>query len=232
MTDFFTNTDHEAALRSIVLSALGTFRILILGNVFISYPEMMIKDVSKKIMDQIFHGDYSGFKKDLLKIFLMLLHKEAELDAKNSFKPINSSSDFEEKVDMGVLVGFSEDLGKANILSSIVQVFLQDILDSVLSPVQDIVLLASDIIEMIVSQGLVHPLAVRMADDNIQCITYIVALETHPLHAVRAKSIALHTDLAERHNSFIHSKNMECFKMIYNFQNIRQTSNAEYLKGD
>jgi hypothetical protein len=56
-------------------------------------------------------------------------------------------------------------------------------------------------------------------------------LESHPDVGIRSKANSLHRELVQKHASFIHSKNMECLKMMYKFQNIIQASSGEYLKG-
>lgn len=132
---------------------------------------------------------------------------------------------------MSILVGFSEDLGKSNVVSSIAQLFLVDILELVLSRSRDIVILVSDILEIIVRQGLGHPLSVCYFMLILKCVPYIVALESHPEICVRSKAISLHNELVQKHASFIHSKNMECIKMVYKFQMVSQEDKNGYLHG-
>jgi hypothetical protein len=83
-------------------------------------------------------------------LFIQPLASQNGKTAKSSYK----------KVDMGILVGCSDDLGKANAVASITQLFLPEVLELILSRSQDLVLLASDILEIIVMQGLGHPLSV------------------------------------------------------------------------
>lgn len=66
----------------------------------------------------------------------------------------------ESKIDINILVGCSEEMGKSNISSSVMQIFLQDILDCALSPVPELVLLSFEIVSVILKQGLVHPILV------------------------------------------------------------------------
>ena len=129
------------------------------------------------------------------------------------------------------MVGFSEDLGKSNVVSSVAQLFLSDILNLILSQSHEMVVLVSEILEIIVIQGLGHPLSVCYFILTTKCIPYIVALETHPEVSIRSKAIALHRELVQKHASFIHSKNMECIKMMYKFQIMSQANSGEYLKG-
>lgn len=132
-----------------------------------SNPDLMLSEISQNIMGEIFHGRFMNFQKDLLKVFLILLrHDQIEhkgmlrrhdrLDIQKG----NATKTTDNKVDMSILVGFSEDLGKSNVVSSIVQLFLTDILDLILSDSREIVVIVSDILEIIVLQGLGHPLSV------------------------------------------------------------------------
>jgi hypothetical protein len=66
----------------------------------------------------------------------------------------------QEPMDMGVLVGFADELGKGNISASVMQLYLQDALDCILSKNQDLVLLSFELVSVVLKQGLVHPLLV------------------------------------------------------------------------
>jgi hypothetical protein len=61
---------------------------------------------------------------------------------------------------MSILVGFSEDLCNSNVVSSVAQLFLSDILNLILSQSPETVTLVSEILEIIVIQGFGHPLSV------------------------------------------------------------------------
>ena len=68
----------------------------------------------------------------------------------------------QEPMDIGVLVGFAEELGKGNISSSVMQLYLPDALDCILSKNQDLVLLSFELVTVVLKQGLVHPLLVSI----------------------------------------------------------------------
>lgn len=86
----------------------------------------------------------------------------------------------QEPMDIGVLVGFAEELGKGNISSSVMQLYLADALDCILSKNQDLVLLSFELVTVVLKQGLVHPLLVS-----------ITALDCKPT-LTQSKSSAFH----------------------------------------
>jgi hypothetical protein len=204
MTHFYTSRSLETSVRAIAVSSLG--------NLFKAYPDMLLLKESREIMHDIFSGDQVAFKRGLLKIMHELI-KEDEKDVGVKVKKTSSSK----AIDMKILVGSSEEMGKSNISSSIMQMFLPDILQCILSPISEIVTLSFEIISIVLSQGLAHP---------IICIPALVAIETHPNVELRNKACSLHTYLEEKHSSFIHSKMMESVRFAYNFQRIQQASST------
>ena len=73
-------------------------------------------------------------------------------------------------VNLDLLVGNAEEMGKENLASCVLQLFLSNILNEILSDQQEIVSLAFEIIHLVVTQGLAHPLLVFYFTFNSFCI--------------------------------------------------------------
>jgi hypothetical protein len=71
-----------------------------------------------------------------------------------------SASEKDWKIDIKILIGSAEELGKSSISSCIMQMFLEDILACMISPESDLVVASFDLTALILNQGLVHPILV------------------------------------------------------------------------
>ncbi|KAJ3150510.1 Sister chromatid cohesion protein 2 [Geranomyces michiganensis] len=175
------------------------------GNIFIAYPRLMLRTDSRALMDVVFAGDSTALKISLLRAFGDYLHTEHAREA-NKKKEVADSA--EKGVDIKVLIGNSDEMGDAGISSSIMQTYLPGILLCLLDKNQQMARTALDLIELIVEQGLVHPL---------QCMPAIVAMESNVAMDIRDRAGRLHAELNDKHASFIHSKNGECIKTAFQY---------------
>nr|KAJ3420612.1 Sister chromatid cohesion protein 2 [Polyrhizophydium stewartii] len=193
-----------------------------LGNLFMSHPRLMLTDTTIALFSRVFAGKDAKEKRQLLVILAEFLEREqtakAERPGEMADRAVLTSDPFappskkarrdEQPIDMSVLVGNAEEFAEAGIASSIVQRFLQPVIDCVLSGHAQLLSTGFQVLQLIVDQGLVHPILV------VPALCAIASLDDAVL-ATRAAS--LHQRLAEKHASFIHSKNMEAVRCIYEF---------------
>ncbi|KAJ3009123.1 Sister chromatid cohesion protein 2 [Thoreauomyces humboldtii] len=204
---FFVDPQMPDATKSMSLSALG--------NLFIAYPRLMLRNDSSALIDSVFRGP-ATLKITLIKTFVEYLHGEQARDAEKKKAIKTESSD----IDIQVLIGNADEMGDAGISSSIMQTYLPQILETILSPSNQLTLAAFDLVELIIEQGLVHPLL---------CMPAIVSMEGSRSPGHRDRAARMHAQLNEKHASFINSKNIECVKAMFQYTSAlaRQQADAE-----
>ncbi|GBB94464.1 hypothetical protein RclHR1_02360022 [Rhizophagus clarus] len=177
-----------------------------LGFIYLSYPIIMLRPESTDLMDRILDTGAMDMKIQLMKVFSDFLVAEQQ----------KINSDLEDKkqkknnpVDLKVLIGNADEFAEAGVSSSLMQRYLDRILECTFDPTQSLKIIALDVLGNIIQQGLAHP---------VLCIPTIVAIETSPEQTVRDKAFKLHQHLNEKHASLIHSRNVDCVKKAYAFQ--------------
>ncbi|PKC70049.1 ARM repeat-containing protein [Rhizophagus irregularis] len=177
-----------------------------LGFIYLSYPIIMLRPESTDLMDRILNTGAMDMKIQLMKVFSDFLVAEQQ----------KINTDLEEKkqkknnpVDLKVLIGNADEFAEAGVSSSLMQRYLDRILECTFDPTQSLKIIALDVLGNIIQQGLAHP---------VLCIPTIVAIETSPEQTVRDKAFKLHQHLNEKHASLIHSRNVDCVKKAYAFQ--------------
>ncbi|TPX64064.1 hypothetical protein SpCBS45565_g06149 [Spizellomyces sp. 'palustris'] len=191
---FFLGPRSEDGTKAIALTALG--------HLFMAYPRLMLRDDVRSVMNVVFAGQSILLKVNLLKAFLDFLKNEQQKDGEKKENALH------EHVDIEVLIGNAEEMAEAGISSSVMQTYLDRMLDCLLSSNLQLMRVAFEVIELILEQGLAHPLL---------CMPPIVALEANPVPEIRDRALRLHEYLAEKHASFIHAKNMDCVKQMYEY---------------
>ncbi|ORY01377.1 hypothetical protein K493DRAFT_405563 [Basidiobolus meristosporus CBS 931.73] len=175
-----------------------------LGYIYMAQPKLMLAESSQQLMGDIFASNSIELKTQLLKVYLDFLlaeQKKSEL--------LEKEHDKDAPVDIKVLVGNAEELGEAGVSSSLMQCYLDKILDCMLSEQNTLRQLALDVVSQIIQQGLVHPL---------KCVPAIVALETSHEKNFREKAYKMHCHLNEKYPSFIHSRNVDAVRTAYDYQ--------------
>ncbi|TPX61707.1 hypothetical protein PhCBS80983_g00973 [Powellomyces hirtus] len=193
---FFVGPQMSEGTKSLSLGALG--------NMFIAYPRLMLRTDARALMDIIFSGESMTLKVALLKAFGEYLHIEQARDLEKK----KSTEVAEAGVDIKVLIGNADEMGDAGISSSIMQTYLNGILSCMLTSNQQLTHSAFDLVELVIEQGLVHPLL---------CMPAIVAMEANASSDIRDRAGRLHTQLNEKHASFINAKNMDCVKCMFQY---------------
>ncbi|CAG8468626.1 1853_t:CDS:10 [Ambispora gerdemannii] len=195
---YFCNETLSESVQKMALQSLGF--------IFLSYPIMMLRPESTDLMDRIFNSGVMDMKIQLMKVFLDFLLAEqqkinADLEDKKSKKDTT--------VDLKVLIGNADEFAEAGVSSSLMQRYLDRILDCTFDLNPHMKIVALDVLANIIQQGLAHP---------VLCMPTIVAMETSPEPAFRDKAFKLHQHLNEKHASLIHTRHVECVKKAYHFQ--------------
>ncbi|KAG9292179.1 hypothetical protein G9A89_023899 [Geosiphon pyriformis] len=185
-----------------------------LGFIYLSYPIMMLRLESTDLMDRILSNGAMDMKIQLIKVFLdFLLAEQQKINADLEDKKTKSNT----PVDLKVLIGNAEEFAEAGVSSSLMQRYLERILNCTFDQNQHLKIVALDVLGNIIQQGLAHP---------VLCMPTIVALETSPESALRDKAFKLHQHLNEKHASLIHSRHVECVRKAYSFQKQLVGNNA------
>ncbi|CAG8475643.1 10449_t:CDS:10 [Rhizophagus irregularis] len=151
-----------------------------LGFIYLSYPIIMLRPESTDLMDRILNTGAMDMKIQLMKVFSDFLVAEQQ----------KINTDLEEK----------NEFAEAGVSSSLMQRYLDRILECTFDPTQSLKIIALDVLGNIIQQGLAHPVL------------------TSPEQTVRDKAFKLHQHLNEKHASLIHSRNVDCVKKAYAFQ--------------
>lgn len=93
--------------------------------------------------------------------------------------------------------------------SAVMQMYLEHLLKSLLSLDSVLTAAAFDVVCVILEQGLVHP---------VLCLPYVIAMQTSDTVSVRERAFAIYEHLAEKHLTLIHTKNWECVKKTFEYQ--------------
>ncbi|KAJ1562291.1 Sister chromatid cohesion protein 2 [Nowakowskiella sp. JEL0078] len=243
LTLFFTGDMVDSTTKSIAISALGPL--------FIAYPKLMLREATRRMMDDVFAGVPSNMKIDLIRTFVdFLIHEQSLLsfesaeDKQESTKLSNElKRDDKSKVNLKILIGNADEMGDAGVSSSIMQTYLSRILEGLVSHDDPLQQVSFDCVVLILEQGLVHPLLViytysytrKLANCHFQCVPAIAAIESGFNEKLRERAFKIHKTLNERHSSFIHTKNLDSIKQIFEFQigylNSSDDDNRYKIKG-
>ncbi|KAJ3129128.1 Sister chromatid cohesion protein 2 [Nowakowskiella sp. JEL0407] len=222
--------DHEKTLKSISINSMG--------QLFISYPKLMLRESTRKLMDSVFVGDGSGLKLDLMKSFVEFLEIEKQQSIRDDNEVKQKQQEQGEKsgsvvkkrklneegksgININVLIGNAQEMGDAGVSSSIMQLYLEKILECLLSEDSALQQVSFECVVLILEQGLVHPLL---------CVPALVAIESGYNESLRDRAFKIHQTLNEKHASFIHTKNIDSVLETFNFQVMMQKDRQRRLK--
>ncbi|GAB1597401.1 nipped-B-like protein A [Argonauta hians] len=110
---------------------------------------------------------------------------------------------------------------QSGMASTIIQVYLKQVLESFICANFQVRQSALDIIQLVLRQGLVHP---------VQCVPYLITLGTESDPSVRVRSDQQLQDIDKKYPGFIHMKALQGVKMSYKFQSIIQNP-SEPVRG-
>ncbi|KAJ1741792.1 Sister chromatid cohesion protein 2 [Coemansia sp. RSA 1086] len=180
--------------------------IQMLGQLHIKRPRLAVEPQSRKVMDQAFAGDSASQKLQVLRNFLEFLRT----DAKQMAEREREDRALGRKIDAKALVGNSGNMSEAGVGASLMQTYLDRIIDAIfVANVAALRAAGFEVISLVVEQGLAHPL---------KCMPALIALCTSNDSYIRSKSLKLHQELSFKHASFIHSRDLEGVRRAYEYQ--------------
>ncbi|XP_062151070.1 sister chromatid cohesion protein SCC2 [Alnus glutinosa] len=165
-----------------------------LGFVLIGWPEYMLeKDIGKILEATLSSGCDVRIKMQALQnVYEYLLDAESQMETDKASNNVIHSS-----VEGGHSVPVAAGAGDTNICGGIVQLYWENILGRCLDFNEQVRQLALKIVEIVLRQGLVHP---------ITCVPYLIALETDPQEANSKLAHHLLMNMNEKYPAFFESR--------------------------
>ncbi|KAJ2784479.1 Sister chromatid cohesion protein 2 [Coemansia javaensis] len=192
--------------------------VQMLGQLHIRRPQLAVEPQARAVMDRAFAGGSAGHKLQVLRNFLEFLRADAEQHAAQERR----DRDAEREVDARALVGNVGDVGGAGVGASLMQTYLDRILDAIFASSAPALRAAGfRVVSLVLEQGLAHPL---------KCMPALIALGTSSDPHIRAKALRLHQEMCFKYASFIHSRDLEGVRKAYEYQLLVRGS-AEAVEG-
>ncbi|KAI8534083.1 hypothetical protein RHMOL_Rhmol10G0060800 [Rhododendron molle] len=175
-----------------------------LGYVLIARPEYMLeKDVGKILEATLSSGTDVRLKLQALQnIYEYLLDAESQMGTE---KTSNVAS---HPMDAGHSVPVAAGAGDTNICGGIIQLYWDNILGRCLDENEQVRLSAVKIVEIVLRQGLVHP---------ITCVPFLIALETDPQEGNSKLAHHLLMNMNEKYPAFFESRLGDGLQMSFIF---------------
>ncbi|XP_073147222.1 sister chromatid cohesion protein SCC2 isoform X2 [Henckelia pumila] len=186
-----------------------------LGYVLIARPEFMFqKDVCKILEATLSSNTDARLKlQSLQNIYEYLLHAESQLEPdKVSKNEVSHSTDGAQSVPVAA------GAGDTNICGGIVQLYWDNILGRCLDVNEQVRQAALKIVEVVLRQGLVHP---------ITCVPYLIALETDPQEVNSKLAHHLLMNMNEKYPAFFESRLGDGLQLSFMFIHSMNDSIAE-----
>ncbi|RKP38758.1 sister chromatid cohesion C-terminus-domain-containing protein [Dimargaris cristalligena] len=214
-----------------------------IGQLFQAHPTLMLQTESRKLMDAVFSSGDPELLLQLLKCFAeylaneqMKLGNESGKDAGLGTLTTSTSGNGSgggggsagstkrgsKTVDLSILIGNAQELGEAGVGSSLMQCYLDDIIQCVMLKSQPLKIVATDVIGCIITQGLAHPL---------KCVPILVALQTDSHLGLRDKATKLHNQLNGKFSSFIHSRTLDGVRKAFEYQTALKSGSGAPVAG-
>ncbi|KAH6590969.1 hypothetical protein BASA50_008969 [Batrachochytrium salamandrivorans] len=202
-----------------------------IGSLFLAQPTLLINDQTNLIFKRVFVGHDVKEKRQLLSILNEYLEQEKKTKAEAQILSVSDSLDSRqgnaaslptEKIDMKVLVGSAEEFAEAGVPSSVSQRYLKDIIDCILCGDVQLLSPAFQVLILIIEQGFVHPILA------VPCIAAVASSDDSVLSS---KALSIHQKLIDKHASFIHSKNIDAVRSIFDFHSIQISKVCDYTCG-
>ncbi|KAL5741371.1 hypothetical protein ACOSP7_028103 [Xanthoceras sorbifolium] len=176
-----------------------------LGFVLIARPEYMLeKDIGKILEATLAPASHVRLKMQALQnLYEYLLDAESQLETDKVSDNVVQST-VEDVHSVPVAAG----AGDTNICGGIVQLYWDKILDRCLDSNEQVRQSALKIVEIVLRQGLVHP---------ITCVPYLIALETDPLEVNSKLAHHLLMNMNEKYPAFFESRLGDGLQMSFTF---------------
>ncbi|KAH8548086.1 hypothetical protein BGW37DRAFT_523737 [Umbelopsis sp. PMI_123] len=188
-----------------------------LGYLYIQYPRYMVTKKSTTMMDEMFASRFLDYKSRVMRVFLDYLIGEEKriIDCEKEMIKERKGTDLNQ------LLGNASEMAELSVSSSLMQRYLERILQTALDPNVQLRNLSFKVITRIIQQGLAHP---------VICMPVIVALETCPDQTMRDIAFQLHFQLNQRHQTLLYSRNVECVRAAYEY-NCRLSDASSSVNG-
>ncbi|KAJ1721672.1 Sister chromatid cohesion protein 2 [Coemansia erecta] len=201
MNDMFLSFAKSSPSLPVQLAA-----VQMLGQIYIKQPQLALEPRSRALMDSVFASGSPGHKLQVVRNFLEFLRA----DAKRYAERLKDEKGKVREVDAKALVGDTGDMSVAGVGASLMQTYLDRIIDSTFLPGAALLRASGfEVISLVLEQGLAHPL---------KCVPALIALGTSGDAYIRNKALKLHQDLCFKYASFIHSRDIEGVRLAYEFQ--------------
>ncbi|KAJ2605223.1 Sister chromatid cohesion protein 2 [Coemansia sp. RSA 1722] len=180
--------------------------IQMLGQIYIKKPQLALEARSRTLMDKVFSEGSAGHKLQVMRNFLEFLRA----DSKRYAQRLKEEQGKVREVDAKALVGDTGDMSVAGVGASLMQTYLDRIIEATFLPGASALLVCGfEVISLVLEQGLAHPL---------KCVPALIALGTSSDAHIRSKALKLHQDLCFKYASFIHSRDIEGVRLAYEYQ--------------
>ncbi|CCU97390.1 unnamed protein product [Malassezia sympodialis ATCC 42132] len=189
-------TPNEVAVMEELLRIFAQF-LLALSYVLQAYPLKFLEPDVCKVLDHVFSEGAPLEQYFMLRALWGYLDRDATAPQEEAQLDMRKQLAGQNKVDAGVA-------------SALIQRYAVPILQATLEVnVPKTQQVASEIVKLSVLQGLSHPM---------QCVPYLVALETGDNLLLRHKAVQLHRYLLEKHSSMLSTRFGESVTMAFRFQ--------------
>ncbi|KAI9500997.1 sister chromatid cohesion C-terminus-domain-containing protein [Coemansia spiralis] len=201
MNDIFLFYASQPLPVSVQLAA-----IQMLGHLYIKRPQLALESRARAVMDNAYSGGSASHCLQVTRNFLEFLRADAQKYALQQ----TESKDKEREVDAKALVGNIGGMGDAGVGASLMQTYLDRIIDVAFAADSAPLRIAGfEVITLVLEQGLAHPL---------KCVPSLIALSTSSDPFIRTRALKLHQDLNFKYASFIHSRDIEGVYKAYEYQ--------------
>ncbi|XP_006482736.1 sister chromatid cohesion protein SCC2 isoform X3 [Citrus sinensis] len=176
-----------------------------LGFVLIARPEHMLeKDIGKILEATLADSSHIRLKMQALQnLYEYLLDAENQMETDKG-----SSNEVEYTVEDGHSVPVAAGAGDTNICGGTIQLYWDKILGRCLDANEEVRQTALKIVEVVLRQGLVHP---------ITCVPYLIALETDPQEVNSKLAHHLLMNMNEKYPAFFESRLGDGLQMSFVF---------------
>lgn len=176
-----------------------------LGFVLIARPEHMLeKDIGKILEATLADSSHVRLKMQALQnLYEYLLDAENQMETNKG-----SSNEVQYTVEDGHSVPVAAGAGDTNICGGIIQLYWDKILGRCLDTNEEVRQTALKIVEVVLRQGLVHP---------ITCVPYLIALETDPQEVNSKLAHHLLMNMNEKYPAFFESRLGDGLQMSFIF---------------
>ncbi|XP_023223902.1 nipped-B-like protein [Centruroides sculpturatus] len=201
-------TKHECEdIRHKALTGLGFMMIR-------HYEFMLGKEVKELYYYLLCDSEVSaGLKCQVLKnLSVYLLEEEARMIQKDAeWSKVSKSEDLKEMGDVS-----------SGMASTVIQVYLKQILESVLHTSVNVRRIALQVIHLILGQGLVHP---------VQIVPYLICMGSDDDQILRTKADQLLQEIEKKYPGFVQMKALSGVRMSYKMQQLIHSDSVELIRG-